>query len=199
MVNFCFFGGPSGATLFFDPKSFFFDPTFFFDPKSFFLTLLPFFLTLRPFFWPYYPLSWPSQEKLKKKEYLLVITFQVPARLHCNPDHFRILLYCHTLKNIWWLQSSKFTRCLQSSCIAIHFKITGGVNDLKISPCCPAIISIHGQITGAFNNWNFPLLPAILLYFQTLPTHWWLQLLKFPLLPAILLSSQTMQNIWWRQ
>ena len=32
---------------------------------------------------------------------------------------------------------------------------------------------------GGFNNLHFPLLPAILLYFQTLPNHWWLQLLKF--------------------
>ena len=32
---------------------------------------------------------------------------------------------------------------------------------------------------GGFNNLHFPLLPAILLYFQTLPNHWWLQLLNF--------------------
>ena len=45
-----------------------------------------------------------------------------------------------------------------------------------LESCC---IFAHGQITGGFNNLHFPLLPAILLYFQTLPTHWWLQLLKF--------------------
>ena len=97
--------------------------------------------------------------------------------------------------------------CLPSCCGLKQCKISGGVNNLNVSPiACNLVVAwnlvvfshvvasvtsifprclqsrcifTHGQIIGGFNNLHFPLLPALLLYFQTLPNHWWLQLLKF--------------------
>ena len=99
-----------------------------------------------------------------------------------------ILLYFHMVASI-----------ASISPVACNFVVFSHIAQLLVAcqeSCC---IFAHGQITGGFNNLHFPLLPAILLYFQTLPTHWWLQSLKFSLLPAILLYFQTLPTHWWLQ
>ena len=101
---------------------------------------------------------------------------------------WNLAVFLHTVASI----TSIIPRCLQSCCIFTHCTTIGGLpgilryphmarylvaSIIYISPCCLQSCSIfkHCQLIGGFNYWNFPLLPAILLW------------------------SQTMQNIWWRQ
>ena len=136
-----------------------------------------------------------------------------------------ILLYFQTVQTNWWLAWNlavfshmvvSITLIFPLACNLVVFSHIAQLWVACLESCC---ILTHGQITGGFNNLNLPLLPAILSYFQTLPTHWWLQVLKFspvvcvasnnakylvtsiiymfPPLPAILLYFQTLQTNWW--
>ena len=98
-----------------------------------------------------------------------------------------ILLYFQTVQTNWSVAWNlavfshmvvSITLIFPLACNLVVFSHIAQLWVACLESCC---ILTHGQITGGFNNLNLPLLPAILSYFQTLPTHWWLQLLKFSL------------------
>ena len=72
--------------------------------------------------------------------------------------------------------------CLPSCCIFKHCTMISGFNYLNF-PLLPAILLYFDRYMAkelsASITQIFPRLPAILFYFQTLPNRWWLQLLKY--------------------
>ena len=81
---------------------------------------------------------------------------------------WNLVVFLHTVASI----TSIIPRCLQSCCIFTHCATIGGLPGILRYPHM-------ARYLVASIIYISPLLPAILFYFQTLPTHWWLQLLKF--------------------
>ena len=122
-------------------------------------------------------------------------------RFKISPVACNLVVFCNVAKELVASVTSIFLRCLLFCClsnIAKYCKITGGFNDWKFPPLTAILLYFtHCKITGDFNDLDFPL--ACNLYLKQCKMTGGFNDFNFPTLPAILLYFETLQNKWWLQ